>query len=153
MFAELESLLLAAAASPAAVGCGGKAKRILHALAKTRHSKRFQDSLSCADVRRPHGGLQFMVWKMHGLRPAVYPLIKVRHAPCSQKKKKKNLPLSSRTQWLNMEVMLLSCFAAINSTLQDCALFLYSSPKARRPLIHFASSILKSLKSERWLKG
>lgn len=45
-----------------------------------------------------------------------------------------------------MEVMLLSCFAAINSTLRDCALFLYSSPKARRPLIHFASSILKSLK-------
>lgn len=39
MFAELESLLLAAAASPAAEGCGGKAKRNLHALAKTRHSK------------------------------------------------------------------------------------------------------------------
>lgn len=41
MFAELESLLLAAAASRAAAeGRGGKAgrKRNLHALAKTRHS-------------------------------------------------------------------------------------------------------------------
>lgn len=83
MFAELESLLLAAAASPAAEGCGGKAKRNLHALAKTRHSKRFQDSLTCGDMRRPHGGLQFMVWKMYGLQAAVSPLIKMRHAPCS----------------------------------------------------------------------
>lgn len=97
----------------------------------------------------------FTAWKKRVLRLAVHPLIKMgrTHTWASVLPYTQNPSPSPETQSEHTEVTLLSCFAAINSTLSNCALFQLSSPYIYCPLIHFTSLLLKSHESEWWLKG
>lgn len=96
------------------------------------------------------GGFRFTAWKMHGLRPALYPLVKRRRAAYRWEKK-----INWSSVIPNTVAEHKSCCCSHQEAPRDGIVprFWCSSAQVQRPLIHFGSSFFKSLESERWLKG